>query len=68
MGARTDRTVNGGLAVLAAAALGAGVVHASFNIGDQPAKLLAILGPCVGEGGYELVDVADQAPWNTLRA
>ena len=48
--------------------IGADVVHASFNIGDQPAKLLAILGPCVGEGGYELVDVADQAPWNSLRS
>jgi quercetin dioxygenase-like cupin family protein len=47
--------------------IGADVVHASFNIGDQPAKLLAILGPCVGEGGYELVEVGDQAPWNTLR-
>ncbi len=47
--------------------IGADVVHASFNIGSQAAKLLAILGPCVGDGGYELVDVADQSPWNTLR-
>ncbi len=45
----------------------ADVVHASFNVGDSEAKLLAILGPCVGEGGYELVDVADEAPWNSLR-
>ena len=43
------------------------VVHASFNVSNQPAKLHVTLGPCVGEGGYELVDVADQAPWNTLR-
>ncbi len=43
------------------------VVHASFNVGDEPAKLLAILGPCVGEGGYEMVEVFDQAPWSTLR-
>ena len=43
------------------------VVHASFNVGSEPAKLHVTLGPCVGEGGYELVDVADQAPWNTLR-
>jgi len=43
------------------------VVHASFNVGDEPAKLLAILGPCVGKDGYELVDVADQVPWNALR-
>jgi quercetin dioxygenase-like cupin family protein len=44
-----------------------GVVHASFNAGDQPAKIVAILGPCVGPLGYEVVDVADEAPWNTLR-
>jgi quercetin dioxygenase-like cupin family protein len=47
--------------------IGADVVHASFNISSQPAKLLAILGPCVGEGGYVSVEVGDQAPWNTLR-
>ena len=47
--------------------IGADVVHASFNVSDEPAKLIAILGPCVGEGGYELVDMSDQAPWNTLR-
>lgn len=43
------------------------MVHASFNVGDKPAKLLAILGPCVGEGGYEMVEVADREPWRTLR-
>ena len=47
--------------------LEADMVHASFNAGDTDAKIIAILGPCVGENGYELVDVADQAPWNTLR-
>lgn len=46
----------------------AGVVHASFNVGDGAARLLAILGPCVGDVGYELVDVSDQAPWSTLRS
>ena len=46
----------------------ADVVHASFNIGDSPAKIVAILGPCVGPIGYELVDVASDAPWKTLRA
>lgn len=45
----------------------ADAVHASFNVGEQPAVLLAILGPCVGDQGYELVDVAEQPPWNTLR-
>ena len=43
------------------------VVHASFNVGDKPAKIVAILGPCVGRIGYELVDVANEAPWKTLR-
>jgi quercetin dioxygenase-like cupin family protein len=32
-----------------------------------PADVVAILGPCVGPVGYQLVDVADDAPWNTLR-
>jgi quercetin dioxygenase-like cupin family protein len=45
----------------------ADVVHASFNIGNEPAKVLAILGPCVSGGGYVSVEVGDQAPWNTLR-
>lgn len=45
----------------------ADVVHASFNVGSGPAKLLVSLGPCVGEGGYDLVDVSDQAPWKDLR-
>ena len=45
----------------------AGMVHASFNAGTSDARIVAILGPCVGEGGYELVDVAAEAPWNGLR-
>ena len=45
----------------------ADVVHASFNVGDTDAKIAAILGPCVGDIGYELVDVAGEAPWNGLR-
>jgi quercetin dioxygenase-like cupin family protein len=45
----------------------ADTVHASFNVGESEAKLLAILGPCVGPIGYELVDVAGEAPWNKLR-
>lgn len=47
--------------------IAADIVHASFNSGDKPARMLVSLGPCVGEGGYEVVEVADQAPWNTLR-
>jgi quercetin dioxygenase-like cupin family protein len=45
-----------------------GMVHASFNVSEEPVKVLAILGPCIGEEGYELVDVSDQAPWNDLRS
>lgn len=45
----------------------ADMVHASFNTGSGDAKLLAILGPCIGDGGYELVDVATQMPWCDLR-
>ncbi|MDB4142649.1 cupin domain-containing protein [Akkermansiaceae bacterium] len=43
------------------------VVHATYNDSDEPARLLVTLGPCVGEEGYELVDVADQEPWKSLR-
>ncbi|WP_119389213.1 cupin domain-containing protein [Taklimakanibacter lacteus] len=46
----------------------ADVVHASFNVADTPARIVAILGPCVGPMGYELVDVAKDASWKTLRA
>ena len=46
----------------------ADVVHASFNVGDSEAKIAAILGPCVGEIGYELVDVAGEEPWKSLRS
>ena len=44
-----------------------GVVHASFNVRDRNAKLLAILGPSVGPEGYELVDVSQLDPWIALR-
>ncbi|MEM6628343.1 MAG: cupin domain-containing protein [Bacteroidota bacterium] len=43
------------------------VVHASFNIGNSPAKVMAILSPCFGEEGYELEEVYHEAPWNGLR-
>jgi quercetin dioxygenase-like cupin family protein len=43
------------------------VVHASFNIGAETARLQVVLGPSVGDGGYELVDVAADQPWATLR-
>jgi len=47
--------------------IAAGVVHASFNVSDRNSKLLAILGPCVGSEGYELVNVAQQEPWVSLK-
>ena len=50
-----------------AAFIPADKVHASFNVGDSNAKVLAILGPAVGETGYEVVEVGDQSPWSTLR-
>ena len=50
-----------------AAFVDAGEVHASFNAGEGDAKLLAILGPCVGDIGYEIEEVADQPPWSGLR-
>jgi quercetin dioxygenase-like cupin family protein len=47
--------------------MGSGVVHASFNPGASRAKILAILGPCVGPEGYELIDVAVDEPWASIR-
>jgi quercetin dioxygenase-like cupin family protein len=45
----------------------ADVVHASFNTGATSAKLMVTLSPCIGESGYDLVDVAGQSPWKDLR-
>ena len=45
----------------------AGVVHASFNVGAEPAKLIAVLSPCVGEAGYEVEELAEQEPWRSMR-
>lgn len=44
------------------------LVHASFNTGTETARLTVVLGPCVGAAGYELVDVAAQEPWASLRS
>lgn len=43
-------------------------VHASFSAPGGRAKVLAILGPVVGDEGYEVIEVAHQAPWSALRA
>lgn len=42
-------------------------VHASFNESDRIARILAILGPSIGQDGYELVDVAGEEPWISMR-
>jgi len=42
-------------------------VHASFNPYPEVARMLPVLGPCIGKEGYEVIDVFEQAPWNTLR-
>ena len=60
---RQSQTLNAGDAVFIAE----GVVHASFNVSDRPAKLHVTLGPSVGDAGYQLVDVAGQEPWSSLR-
>jgi quercetin dioxygenase-like cupin family protein len=44
-----------------------GVVHASFTVGDETAKISVILSPTAGEDGYALVDVSGEEPWSSLR-
>jgi quercetin dioxygenase-like cupin family protein len=43
------------------------MVHASYNVGDGEARLLAIFSPSIGEFGVTAVEVADEAPWRDLR-
>jgi len=47
--------------------LDAGVVHASYNDGDETAHLQVVIGPSIGDGGYGLVDVSAEEPWSSLR-
>lgn len=42
-------------------------VHATFNDGASDAKLVVILGPCIGADGAVIVDVAHLEPWASLR-
>jgi quercetin dioxygenase-like cupin family protein len=44
-----------------------GVVHASFNAGDADARVMVIFSPCLGDG-FEMVDMAGESPWNSLRS
>jgi quercetin dioxygenase-like cupin family protein len=43
------------------------VVHASFNVGDSPAKISVILSPTAGDDGYSVIDVFEEEPWASLR-
>jgi quercetin dioxygenase-like cupin family protein len=43
------------------------VVHGSYNDSAAPATLQVILAPPMGDGGYEVVDVAAEEPWSSLR-
>ena len=47
--------------------LDAGIVHASYNDGDETAHLQVVIGPSLGEGGYGLVDVSGEEPWASIR-
>jgi quercetin dioxygenase-like cupin family protein len=43
------------------------VVHASFTVGDETAKLSVILTPTAGDDGYSVIDVSGEEPWSGLR-
>ena len=43
------------------------VVHASFNEGAETVYLQVIIGPALSNGGYGLVDVSRDEPWQSLR-
>jgi quercetin dioxygenase-like cupin family protein len=43
------------------------VVHASYTVGDTPAKISVILSPTAGDDGYSVVDVFEEEPWASLR-
>ena len=43
------------------------IVHGSFNAGSTDAKLVVIFGPCVGDSGFEAVDMSNEPPWRDLR-
>ena len=44
-----------------------GIVHASFNDGDEVVYLQVVIGPSIGGDGYGLVDVSAEEPWVSLR-
>lgn len=45
-----------------------GVVHGSFNAGDEDLRMIVVFSPSIGENGFVSVEVAGEAPWAGLRA
>ena len=46
----------------------AGVVHASITVGDEPAVVQIVIAPAIGtDTGYEIVDMASEEPYASLR-
>ena len=43
------------------------IVHGSYTLGDEAARLTVVLSPTAGEGGYEVIDVFEEEPWASLR-
>ena len=43
-----------------------GIVHASFNVGKDDARVVVVFSPCVGDG-FEAVDVSGEPRWKALR-
>ena len=42
-------------------------IHGSFNEFNEPAILSVVLGPAVGEIGYQSTDVSNLEPWQSMR-
>ena len=45
-----------------------GMVHASFNAGDEELQMVVVFSPAVGDMGFVAVDMTAEAPWKELRA
>lgn len=43
------------------------IVHGSFNADTADLKLLVMFSPCVGEVGFEAIDMSQEEPWKSLR-
>ena len=60
---QTKRTLSAGDSVV----IPASAVHATFNVGEVSARIIAILSPAVGDEGYGVEDVSGEQPWASLR-